>query len=173
MNASNLRIGNCICLKIDIPASNPRTFIREYKKVIAIDCDKNMITVADDDTQLDIDCNLCGNMIEPIPINESTLQIIGYEIIKKEHLYGLVGITVYEKELLFKDGTHIFIDITKEKEDYVCIIEKPKREALMGCKYIGVPFIHNLQNLIADQYNRPYPIDPKLFIPQKEDEADK
>lgn len=83
MNASNFKIGNCICLKMDIPASNPRTFTREYKKVIAIDNDKNIITVADDNGQFEINCNLCGNMIEGIPVNGSTLESIGYIEIEK------------------------------------------------------------------------------------------
>ena len=170
MNASNFKIGNCICLKMDIPTSNPRTFTKEYRKIIAIDYDRNIITVADNNNHLDLDCNLCGNIIEPIPVNESTLTSIGYAKIQKEHLYGLVGITVYEKELSLEDGTYIVIDITK-KEGYVCIMEKPTKDALMGCEYIGVPFIHNLQNLIADRYKRLYPIEPKLFIPKKEDET--
>lgn len=173
MNASNFTIGNCICLKMDIPASNPRTFTREYKKVIAIDNDKNIITVADDNGQFEINCNLCGNMIEGIPVNGSTLESIGYIEIEKKHLYGLVGITVYEKELSLQDGTHIVIDITKNGADYVCIMEKPTSSALMGCEYIRVPFIHNLQNLIADKYKRLYPINPSQFIFEKKDETRK
>lgn len=168
MNTENLRTGNCICIKMDEPQSNPRTFTKEYYKVAAKNEAKNSITIVNENGELDLDCNLTRSIIEPIPVNESTLKSIGYNKIEKQHLYGLVGITVYEKELSLEDGTYIIIDITKEGVDYVCIMEKTLAGAFMGCEYIGIPFIHNLQNLIADRYHRLYPINPKRFMSKKE-----
>lgn len=170
MNASNLSIGDCICLIMDDRTIKSKTYSKDYVKVTAIDNDKNIITVTKDKSQLNLNCNLCGDAIKPIPVNESTLNDIGYKLVFKEHLYGIAGITVYEKSISLENGTFFEIHITETANGYVCILSKP--EAMLGCEYIPVPYIHNLQNLIAKRYNWQYPIDPKVFT-SKKDETDK